>query len=418
MNVFKNLSIRTKLGLLTVFLLLLMFGNSMLNRRTLNQVKVMGPIYTEVVSGKDLVADILPPPAYIIEAYLASIELSETEDAAESSRLVLKLQEHKDAFKQRMEHWSAALPAGALKDALLGEAKSTADEYFQLADDQLLPIVREKRIDEARALVRGELKTKYQQHHDAITNVVKLADEHNRHLEASTVTTLNSSSWWTNATAIIVSALIAVVVWLTSRNATRRIAATRELAKALAAGNFSRRFNADGGDEIDQMGSELSGASQTLEGAIAAIVNSMEAAAKQDYSQSLTHELPGELNRCREALNAMLDKLAKLETQNHDNIERERAQAELQKQKVDKVLLAVNAVAEGNFDITIPDLGDDAVGQVAKALASAVDSIGKALLEVRGVSETVASAACQMSAASTEISRGAQNQASSLEETA
>ena len=418
MNVFRNLSIRTKLGLLTVFLLLLMFGNSMLNRQTLNQVKVTGPIYSEVVSGKDLVADILPPPAYIIEAYLTSIELSETTDAAESDRLIRKLQDHKTAFQQRIDHWTTALPTGELKDSLLGEAKSTADEYFQLAEEKFLPVVREQKLEEARQLVRGSLKSKYQQHHEAITNVVRLADEHNQKLEASTVTTLSASSWWTNATAIIVSSLIAVVVWMTSRNATRRIAATRELAKALAVGNFSRRFNAVGGDEIDQMGSELSGASQTLEGAISAIVDSMEAAAKQDYTQSLAHELPGELNRCREALNTMLDKLAALETQNHDNIERERAQADAQKQKVDKVLVAVNAVAEGKFDITIPDLGDDAVGQVAKALTSAVSSIGKALLEVRGVSETVASAACQMSAASTEISRGAQNQASSMEETA
>jgi methyl-accepting chemotaxis protein len=46
--------------------------------------------------------------------------------------------------------------------------------------------------------------------------------------------------------------------------------------------------------------------------------------------------------------------------------------AEEMKFKVAQVLEVVNAVADGNFDITVPDLGDDSVGQVARALDVAV----------------------------------------------
>ena len=35
-----------------------------------NAVKVNGPLYLDIVQGKDLVADILPPPEHIIESYL------------------------------------------------------------------------------------------------------------------------------------------------------------------------------------------------------------------------------------------------------------------------------------------------------------------------------------------------------------
>lgn len=86
--------------------------------------------------------------------------------------------------------------------------------------------------------------------------------------------------------------------------------------------------------------------------------------------------------------------------------------------KVDIILTAVNAVAEGNFEITIPDLGTDAVGQVASALRQAVDAMRDAMVAVRTVSATVATAANELSSASQEISGGAQEQASSLEETA
>ena len=35
-----------------------------------SQLKVGGPVYKQVAQGKDLVADILPPPEYLIEAFL------------------------------------------------------------------------------------------------------------------------------------------------------------------------------------------------------------------------------------------------------------------------------------------------------------------------------------------------------------
>jgi len=36
----------------------------------LNQLRVGGPLYSQIKLGNDLVADILPPPAYVLEGYL------------------------------------------------------------------------------------------------------------------------------------------------------------------------------------------------------------------------------------------------------------------------------------------------------------------------------------------------------------
>ena len=36
----------------------------------LNDLRVGGPLYGKIKLGNDLVADILPPPEYVIEAYL------------------------------------------------------------------------------------------------------------------------------------------------------------------------------------------------------------------------------------------------------------------------------------------------------------------------------------------------------------
>jgi methyl-accepting chemotaxis protein len=107
-----------------------------------------------------------------------------------------------------------------------------------------------------------------------------------------------------------------------------------------------------------------------------------------------------------------------METQLAEAQKRDAAAAVELQRKVSIVLEIVNAIADRNFDVEIPDLGNDAVGQVAGALQQAVTAIKEALIEVRDVAATVSSAAEQLTSASREITSGAQTQASSLEETA
>ena len=94
------------------------------------------------------------------------------------------------------------------------------------------------------------------------------------------------------------------------------------------------------------------------------------------------------------------------------------AKRETEQQHVSALLEVVNQVADGRFDIDVPDLGTDAIGQVGTALGTAIESIRSALCKVSNVSSTVAAASEEMSSGAEEISRGAQQQAARLEETA
>lgn len=107
-----------------------------------------------------------------------------------------------------------------------------------------------------------------------------------------------------------------------------------------------------------------------------------------------------------------------IEAQERERNEIERRRAEETQAKVAAVLEVVNAIAVGNFNVDVPDLGNDAVGQVAEALRQATRSVRSTLIEVQGVASTVTLAAEELSGASREISSGAQQQASNLEETA
>ena len=97
---------------------------------------------------------------------------------------------------------------------------------------------------------------------------------------------------------------------------------------------------------------------------------------------------------------------------------REQSQAEALETKAQVILGLVSSLANGQFDLDFPDLGDDAIGKIATALSRAVRSVRDTLSEVRDGASTVAIASTEMSKASEEISRGAQQQAERLDETA
>src|SRR5262245_16532197 len=77
-----------------------------LSSYALSQLRVGGPNYERIVAGKDLVADILPPPLYIVESYLeARLALDQPQEVqARKARLA---QLRKD-FDDRKAVWEAS----------------------------------------------------------------------------------------------------------------------------------------------------------------------------------------------------------------------------------------------------------------------------------------------------------------------
>lgn len=75
MNIFSGIKIKTKLILLLALFVTGFISFGIVAKNTLEIIKVNGPIYKNIVSGKDLIADILPPPEYIVESYLDVLHL-------------------------------------------------------------------------------------------------------------------------------------------------------------------------------------------------------------------------------------------------------------------------------------------------------------------------------------------------------
>ncbi|MEY9535266.1 hypothetical protein ABIA19_005119 [Sinorhizobium fredii] len=84
-----------------------------------DKLRVNGPVYTQIVYGKDLVADILPPPLYTVESYMLAME------AISSPELVARNQEKiaalKRAYDERRSYWKSSSAPDALMKKLEDE---------------------------------------------------------------------------------------------------------------------------------------------------------------------------------------------------------------------------------------------------------------------------------------------------------
>ena len=52
------------------------------------KLQVNGPMYRRIIQGKDIVADVLPPPEYIIESYLVLLQIMDEADSTRQADLV------------------------------------------------------------------------------------------------------------------------------------------------------------------------------------------------------------------------------------------------------------------------------------------------------------------------------------------
>jgi methyl-accepting chemotaxis protein len=182
MSFFAQFRIRTQISYMVGVLLLGMLIFGAWSFRTLNQVQVNGPVYQDIVRGKDLIADILPPPNYIIEAYLVVLQLADPEHAGDREALTARLGELKKDYDTRHTFWQGQPLAENTRDLFLKQAHQPAQQFFALAESQLLPHLKAG----DNAAVHADLKQMralYQAHRQAIDKVVDLTNKGNEVLE-------------------------------------------------------------------------------------------------------------------------------------------------------------------------------------------------------------------------------------------
>jgi methyl-accepting chemotaxis protein len=167
---------------------------------TLNQLKVNGPIYNKIVRGKDLLADVLPPPDYIIESYLTAFELREniqdpTAVSQLESYLINKL---KKEYFERHDYWVDdsiyLLHSVNIRKVMCEESYQSADSFYKVIISGYLPAIKNKDLKAANDLRGGKLKSIYTEHRKSIDAVVSMSTYNNSQIEKDAAASIKSRS--------------------------------------------------------------------------------------------------------------------------------------------------------------------------------------------------------------------------------
>jgi len=103
--------------------------------------------------GKDLVAEILPPQLYILEAELTVLELLDAK-AEESPPMLAKLSALKKDYDDRNLFWERAKLDPTIRMTLLGEQKQAADSFWKLVLGDYVEAIKQGDSVRARQLAR------------------------------------------------------------------------------------------------------------------------------------------------------------------------------------------------------------------------------------------------------------------------
>src|SRR5689334_16208612 len=191
----KTKGIANKLYLLTGagVLGLLVFGVVAYN--TVNTVKVNGPHYQRVVENKDLLADVLPPPAYIVEAYLTVEQLCEAKDHAERAELLKKYAKLKEDFATRQKFWRDTLADGPLKTEITETSRKPAEAFFGVVDNELLPALEKNDSAAVKNIVTTKLPPLYSLHRDSVDKIVEQTTQRAAQAESEVAGTVARITW-------------------------------------------------------------------------------------------------------------------------------------------------------------------------------------------------------------------------------
>jgi methyl-accepting chemotaxis protein len=175
MGWFARLSIKSKIMCLVGFFAagtaVLMAGFM----ATLQVVKVNGPHYDGIVDAKDVIADVLPPPMYLIEARLVVLEMLLETDASQLPALVETGKRLRREYDERLAYWTAKVVPGDIKSSLLVESDLAAKKFFDLRDQAFIPAILAGKRDEARAIAFGTMGAAFAEHLGHVKRTVELS---------------------------------------------------------------------------------------------------------------------------------------------------------------------------------------------------------------------------------------------------
>jgi PAS domain-containing protein len=210
------MSIRRQLNWMTFIGIfgLLIFG--VVAFTALFQIEVNGPLYRAISLSNNLIADYVPPSESLLQPARICAEITDAPDQASRLRYEEILKSFEREYNRQYESYMVRVPEGNLKGMMRGDAHDTALEYFQFAD-QLIALVNQNRVDEARKLLVSTMNPLYDRHSAAVDQIVIRAREEARASEALAARSVRLYTAAMIAIGLLVLITVGTLSWVIAR---------------------------------------------------------------------------------------------------------------------------------------------------------------------------------------------------------
>lgn len=254
----KNLTLRTKMIILiNVFVIgICIFGY--LSFRVLTKLRINGTLYHNIIQSKDLVADILPPPEYIIESYLTLYEMEECKTDAELQVLIEKLKRLETDYNTRHAFWIDELaPGDSVRGIFLEGSYNPAKQFYQSVNSEFIPALQARDSERAAILLRTKIKGVYYEHRSYIDKVVIYANNKVLVLENAARKSVTASIILFVVLLLVIIGMVIMLSFIISRSITKPFAKVKAAAEEVADGNLLIDIRVNGKNDIGLLAQSL-----------------------------------------------------------------------------------------------------------------------------------------------------------------
>jgi PAS domain S-box-containing protein len=276
-----TLTISARLWLMAGLIMLLLLASAAIGALVMHRLNDAAHAMGD---GKELVADILPPPLYITQANIVARQLLDAGSADIQAQSTL-LENLKQQYEDRYRYWMGSSLPQSLKDNLSGEQHRQAVEWWHLALERYLPAIRAGDRESAASIL-GLMDRHFLAHEQGITATVKEANALNDEKTAAFTNERKRSIWVMSAIAAAgVLITLLSVAWIV-RHIRHRFLVADSVVSAISGGDLTQRIPPVGQDEIGRLVVKMAIMRNSLHELIAAIRQNVEALTRA--SQSLT----------------------------------------------------------------------------------------------------------------------------------
>ena len=199
----------------------------------LSHLKVGGPLYDKIKLGNDLVADILPPPEYVIEAYLeVTLALNDAASVATHRERLVQL---KKDYDERRDYWTKSDLEPTIKTMLVERSDAEVRKFWSLVERDFLPALAS---GNRAAAVKpyADITRAYTAHRAVIDDIVKRTNDDNAATETEATANVRAFSIALWSVSALVFVIVGAGVLGVGVGVVRPITAMTEVMKRLAEG--------------------------------------------------------------------------------------------------------------------------------------------------------------------------------------